>query len=452
MKTPFLKPHQNQTSAWAGSNDTGYFHTAHNKTHKGTALVFHAEGLSTKGISQRGGLRKYGEKAHVQQGTLAAGLRHQSGKHTSQLTARQINKKNKYDLFGPFSAKPQGTLTETHSIIGGHITSDSPKSQQKLQGFLTEKKLKSSNTSRSTLLNYGTNYHLHHHMSQKNSGLFLLGGDVDHLERGAFKKDYVFKLYIGGELHHHINKSLSLYGGLRYNRHQTFGNTITYGIGTKWVGTNKTLDLRYRTGFLNPSLYNLHVNDTYAVSNPRLKPEESRTLDGTYTHNINQKLVVSIRPFWTELKKMIQGISIHPNRYQNQNISGSSRVSGAETVLKYSPSDEWTHQANYAYTNLDISRPGLDKEYPKHKASFMSTYKYSDATSFKTQVNYVGQRKNMNHKLHAHTLFNLSIDHMIKGNATLYGRIDNLFDVRYEEIYNFQTPGRSIYAGIQIRY
>jgi len=34
----------------------------------------------------------------------------------------------------------------------------------------------------------------------------------------------------------------------------------------------------------------------------------------------------------------------------------------------------------------------------------------------------------------------------------LYGRIENLADQRYQEVYGFNTPGRAAYGGLRLRF
>jgi vitamin B12 transporter len=40
----------------------------------------------------------------------------------------------------------------------------------------------------------------------------------------------------------------------------------------------------------------------------------------------------------------------------------------------------------------------------------------------------------------------------IHKNFTLTGRIENLFDKKYQEIYGYNTPGFSIYGGIEFTW
>ncbi len=39
-------------------------------------------------------------------------------------------------------------------------------------------------------------------------------------------------------------------------------------------------------------------------------------------------------------------------------------------------------------------------------------------------------------------------NYKVNDNLTMFGRIENLTDARYEEVYNYGVAGRSYYAGI----
>ena len=39
-------------------------------------------------------------------------------------------------------------------------------------------------------------------------------------------------------------------------------------------------------------------------------------------------------------------------------------------------------------------------------------------------------------------------NYKVNDNLSMFGRIENLTDTRYEEVYNYGTAGRSYYAGI----
>ena len=54
--------------------------------------------------------------------------------------------------------------------------------------------------------------------------------------------------------------------------------------------------------------------------------------------------------------------------------------------------------------------------------------------------------------LKAFTLVNLAGALRINDRLELYGRIENLTNDRYQEVYGFQTPGRTAYGGLRLRF
>ena len=45
---------------------------------------------------------------------------------------------------------------------------------------------------------------------------------------------------------------------------------------------------------------------------------------------------------------------------------------------------------------------------------------------------------------------NLAANYKIDENVTVFGRIDNLFDERYQDPIGFERPGFGVYAGIRL--
>lgn len=397
----------------------------------------------------------YGERAHAQKGSIAGALTHQSGPQQFSLTLRHMAAHSKYDTngpTGPFSPKPQDTCSQGLTLLGAKISRQELKTHHQLQTFLTQNKVKSAGTPSSELRNYGAYYRADHHLTQKTSITGLAGIDFDTLQKDTFKQENITKSHAGFLCQHHITPTLSVHGGLRYNHHQKFGQITTYSIGTEWAKKTKGIALGIRTGYLNPSLYDLHVNDQYIRANPHLRPEESQTFDVVLWKKFGTHTALKVKPFWTRVKKMIQSTSVSGGQFQNQNISGSSYVSGVETTLTLTPSKRWCHEASYGYTNFNLTSPQTNTEFPKHKTTLTSAFNPNDALSLKSEIAFIGQRKSQGHTLHAYTKANLSAEYRLNNKAKLFGRIDNLFDARYTETYYFQTLGQSFYVGTQIYY
>ncbi len=48
------------------------------------------------------------------------------------------------------------------------------------------------------------------------------------------------------------------------------------------------------------------------------------------------------------------------------------------------------------------------------------------------------------------TLVNLSVNYAWSETLTVFGRIDNLFDKRYQNPTGFQGPGLAVYGGVRV--
>ena len=54
--------------------------------------------------------------------------------------------------------------------------------------------------------------------------------------------------------------------------------------------------------------------------------------------------------------------------------------------------------------------------------------------------------------LDSYSLFNLAASYRVTGRAELYGRIENLLDEDYEDIYGFSNPGIGAFAGLRMTF
>jgi vitamin B12 transporter len=53
--------------------------------------------------------------------------------------------------------------------------------------------------------------------------------------------------------------------------------------------------------------------------------------------------------------------------------------------------------------------------------------------------------------LDGYVLADLRAAYPVSDRFELYGRIENLFDVRYETVLDYNTPGRAAYAGVRVK-
>jgi vitamin B12 transporter len=54
--------------------------------------------------------------------------------------------------------------------------------------------------------------------------------------------------------------------------------------------------------------------------------------------------------------------------------------------------------------------------------------------------------------LDPYTVVNLAASYQLTDTFEIYGRIDNLFNKYYEEVWSYATPGRSAYVGVKMSF
>jgi vitamin B12 transporter len=92
-------------------------------------------------------------------------------------------------------------------------------------------------------------------------------------------------------------------------------------------------------------------------------------------------------------------------------------------------------------------------------ASANATYNFSNA-SLGLGVRHTGEQQDSEFifatpqdtvALDPYVLVNLYGTYRLTDNLEAFGRVENLLDERYEDVFSFRAPGMSAYAGIRIR-
>jgi len=251
------------------------------------------------------------------------------------------------------------------------------------------------------------------------------------------------------------NKSLFVTAGIRYDKHQKFGSVSTFRIAPVYFiqSTSTKIKFSYGNGFKAPSLYYLYDP---AFGNPELKPEKSKSWDaGVEQFFDNGNYSFSITYFSADINDMFG----YDKNFKTVNIA-KAKSNGVEitTLAKF---NKLSFNANYTYTNA-IDDYELSPEYkqellrrPKNQFYFYANYFISQDFDANISVKYVGKRIDKDFSsfpakritLQDYTLFNIAMNYKLFDEVTLNGRIENLFDKKYEEVLYYGTLGRTFYIG-----
>jgi len=261
---------------------------------------------------------------------------------------------------------------------------------------------------------------------------------------------------------------LTLTGGVRYDDHNRFGGATTFGgSGVFALGqSGTTVRASYAEGFKAPSLFQLQSN----FGNQQLQPERSKGWDAGVTQTLVEgRLQASATYFRRNSEDLIIFIScplprtgICANRPSGtfDNVA-RARAEGVELGLTMQPVDALRLQANYTYTDATNRSPGNANfgrqlvRRPQHSVTALIDYRWGLGLDTGVTITHVGanfDNANNSRKVEGYVLADLRASFPVTNRIDIYGRVENLFDERYETIFRFGTPGRAGYAGVRLRY
>ncbi|MGA8263770.1 MAG: TonB-dependent receptor, partial [Ignavibacteriaceae bacterium] len=249
--------------------------------------------------------------------------------------------------------------------------------------------------------------------------------------------------------------------GARYDKHEKFGSVVTFRIAPAYVfwSTGTKIKATYGTGFKAPSLFYLFDP---AYGNPNLSPEKSEGWDaGVEQYLFGYSLTAGITYFQNTFTDLFG----FDSNFKTININ-KSETKGLEVYVQAKPASDISLNANYTYTDSkDLSKGSADENLPllrrpKHKAAITVNYNFTKSINAGAEAIMVGKRDDKDFStypatritLDSYTLLNASATYKVNDLIQLYGRLVNILDSSYEEIYGYGTAGRSGYLGLKISF
>ena len=278
---------------------------------------------------------------------------------------------------------------------------------------------------------------------------FRSGGD-----RHATGIDSVY-----GQLQAKPVEGLTLTGGVRYDDHDTFGSATTYQAGAAWTPNAGATVVRanYGEGFKAPSLYQLYSD----YGNLALKPEEAKSWDLSVEHSLlDGRLRGAITYFDRQITNQIDFVSTNTPPYGGYANVAKTRAKGFEVEGGFEVSSLLTLSANY--TNMDAVNKSAGANNGKdlarragETASADAQLNLANGLTGGVTMQYVGQsfdNATNTRRLKSYVLTDVRVSYPINDTFELYGRVENLFDQRYETLYRYGTLGRGAFAGVRAKF
>jgi vitamin B12 transporter len=263
------------------------------------------------------------------------------------------------------------------------------------------------------------------------------------------------------ELQSEVVPNLFLAASGRYDDNERFGGKATWRIAPAYLipKTGTKLKGSYGTGFKAPSLTQLFVSFPAFnfFANPNLEPEESEGFDIGFEQSLAEERVrFGATYFHNDIANLIAANATFTSL---ENV-GEATTEGVEAFFAVAVTERLKARVDYTYTDAVDDTTGLELlRRPTHKASLNVIWLPTDRLSFSATLLYVGSQVDGNRSFSIQRLdtdpyfvVNLAADYGLGHGVTVFARVDNLLDERYENPTGFQRPGFGAFGGVRVAW
>jgi vitamin B12 transporter len=268
-----------------------------------------------------------------------------------------------------------------------------------------------------------------------------------------------------------LDRRLILIPGVRLDDNQSFGTAWTPSFSAAYLfrETGTKLKASYAKGFKAPSLNELFFPPGFgcpAFGNPNLKPERSWELNaGVEQDVLSDRVKLGLTYFHREVNDLIDGRPIPGDPFgcfRAENV-GTARFDGVEWSLGIKLLTSLTMNANYTYLDWDTADGKLPRR-PRHRGSVNLNYVF-DRLNINASSNFVGRRDDFraaspfgNITKPGYAIFDLASYYSLPWRVpavkdlTLFGKIENLFNRKYEELDGFRARPLNFLLGMRATF
>jgi vitamin B12 transporter len=260
-------------------------------------------------------------------------------------------------------------------------------------------------------------------------------------------------------------EALDVQVGVRHDDNDRFRDTTTWSLGLSYRLPNTTTRLHASagTGAQNPTLFDQFgfIPGSF-VGNPNLAAEKSRGWDiGVEQQVLGGRGTIDVTFFEDRLTDEITAI-FDPITFESTpvNQAGVSRRKGVEIAGRMDLSD--AVQLGFGYTYLDARDPDGSREVrrPMHEVGLDLGYRLpNDRTEVNLALRHVAGQTDFDFTAPAfggtkigladYTAVDVAVEHRLSDTLALTARVNNLFDVRYQEVDGYDTQRITAYAGVK---
>jgi len=280
-------------------------------------------------------------------------------------------------------------------------------------------------------------------------------------------------LATAGEWNGEFAQRLFVTAGVRHDDHSVFDDFTTWRVSSTLkvpelglrphasVGTGVKVPTMFEQFGTLPGIFNPFI------PNPDLKPEESLGWDAGVEFTFWQKrAILDVTYFNTTLENKI---ARDPNRGPADptliNFAGESTREGVEISTRFQLTPAIGIGLAYTYTDARDSDGEREVRRPPHAGRIDVDYQFLQGRGiFHLSALYNGRRDDLGFRvtgpfgavtpeivgLDDYWLLSAAVTYKVQPGVELFGRVENLLDANYQEIYGFNTAGAAAYGGVRI--
>lgn len=253
-------------------------------------------------------------------------------------------------------------------------------------------------------------------------------------------------------------ENLIFVAGGRFDHFNQFGDVWTYRFAGSYKidKTNTTLHSSVATGFSPPS-----SQDKIFGNNFGLKPERDLGWDiGIRQQLWENRVVLGLTYFHNDLSNVIGFNGL----FDTLNL-GAAETQGLEAELRAQPIADLVFTATYTYldaektSSADINQPKGARlpRRPRNEVYVSASYFWFKRLRTIAEAKVVNAREELNFggpnfDIEDYSFVNIAAEYEVNPHLSIFGRIDNLTNEHYAEVFGFPALGRAAYGGVKVRF
>lgn len=276
-----------------------------------------------------------------------------------------------------------------------------------------------------------------------------------------------------------LGKRGSYGAGVRLDDNTAFGTFTTFRLSTGYrIGAGASVHASLGTAFKEPTVDQIASTSPFALGNPDLRPERTRSWElGVSQEVLEGAVVLSATYFNQQFRDVIQYDPAPPAEGDPNYVNvGAARANGLEVEARATFARIWDVSGSYTRLSTRVTDAGVDAgagatyvtgerllRRPSDLADVAIAVRPSARALLRLDAGFVGNRVDIDFatfrrvQAESYTTVDLSGELGIlpvrDGAAplSLTMRLENVFDADYQQIYGFRSPGRALLLGARVR-